>query len=294
MTRLNFHGEDVVPAAPGQALFHIIPVPLEQTVSYGAGTVNGPHAILEASAQLELFDGVSIPADYGIHTAPPLPCDHSIEQTLLAIEQAVAGASLQKSVPVLLGGEHSLSLGAIKGLKQHYGDFGVVQFDAHADLRDSYSGTKNSHACVMRRIVEEDIPIYQFGTRSYSLEEQQFREEKGIWYRDAETIWRDYDKASTLPPDCPEKIFITFDVDCFDASVMPATGTPVPGGLNWYQVVWAIQKMLQDKICLGFDLVELAPQDSMHGASFSVAQLAYNMMGYLTRSAINRTFYNLS
>ncbi len=293
MTQLDFHGDDVTPSVPDQALFHILPVPIEQTVSYGAGTAGGPKAILEASTQLELFDGVSIPADSGIYTAPPVPCNGPIAETLVHIEDAVTNVLDHKSMPLCLGGEHSLTLAVVKSLKQKYDEFAVVHFDAHADLRDSYGGTKYSHACVMRRVVEEHIPVYQLGTRSYSLQEHQFREENKIWYRDAETIWQEGESATVLPAECPEKIYITFDVDCFDTSLMPATGTPVPGGLNWYQVVWALKAMCKERVCLGFDLVELAPQKTMHGASFTVAQLAYNMMGYIVRSDKNRVFYGL-
>jgi agmatinase len=293
MSRPSFHGDDAPPWPREKALFHVIPVPLEQTVSYGAGTADGPRAILEASVQLELFDGISIPAEYGIYTADPVDCRQAIAEVLVKIEESVAQCLSFGSIPVILGGEHSLTLGTIRALKKKYGTFGVVQFDAHADLRDSFEGSPHSHACVMRRIVDEDIPIYQIGTRSYSMEEHLFRRERNIWYRDAETVWREGIDTALLPPDCPEKIFITLDVDCFDASEMPATGTPVPGGLTWYQVIWSLKAMLADRICIGFDLVELAPLEKMHGPSFMVAQLAYTLMGYLVRSETNRRFHAL-
>ncbi len=294
MNKINFHGDDVAFSPPHQALFHILPVPLEKTVSYLGGTQHGPQALLEASCQLELFDGRSIPAEYGIYTADPLDCSPAIEEVLKDLQEKVSSTLEHRGTPIVLGGEHSLSLACVKGLKQHGDDFGVIQFDAHADLRNSYDGSPHSHASVMRRIYEENIPIYQIGTRSYCLEEHLLRRENNISFCDAETIWQKGIEAVNLPADFPEKIYITFDVDCFDTSLMPATGTPVPGGLHWYQVTEILRSLFRDRICLGFDLVELAPQTGMHGATFTVAQLAYNMMGYLVRSAKNKAYYSLS
>lgn len=293
MKQLYFHGEDVTPTPAQDALFHVIPVPLEKTVSYGAGTNKGPREILKASCQLELFDGQSIPASHGIHTTAPILCDGDHQEILLSLEKKVRESVIGNAIPVVLGGEHSLTSAAIKALKSKYHDFGVVQFDAHADLRESYEGTKYSHASVMRRIVEEDVPIYQLGTRSYCLAEHEFRTTNDIWYKDAETIWQEGAENIRLPKECPDKVYITFDVDCFDSSIMPATGTPVPGGLNWYQVIWLLKTILADKVCVGFDLVELAPQKKLHGASFATAQLAYNIMGYIVRSQVNQDFYNI-
>lgn len=288
-----FHGDDVAPSAPEAALFHILPVPLEETVSYGGGTAAGPRAIVEASRQLELFDGSSVPADYGLYTAKEMDCSGAIEQTLGNLRREVSRIAARRAVVVTLGGEHSLSAACVAALKEHHGEFGVIQFDAHADLRDSYEGSRSSHASVMRRIWEMDLPIYQIGTRSYSLEEHRLRHEHNIAHADAPTIWRQGAAAAALPVDFPEKVYITFDADCFDASLMAATGTPVPGGLLWHQVTTILENIFSSRICLGFDLVELAPQPAMHGAAFTMAQLAYVMMGYLVRSEINRSFYTL-
>jgi agmatinase len=292
MTSPTFHGDDVIPSAPDQALFHVLPVPLEETVSYRNGTAGGPQAILEASCQLELFDGKCIPAQGGIHTADPINCNRPITETLTELQQKVAEVTACGAIPVILGGEHSLSAACALGLQQHHDNFGIVQFDAHADLRDSYNGSKQSHASVMRRIHEAGIPIYQIGTRSYSKEEHDFRLQQNIPFVDAETVWRRGAGSILLPDDFPDTIYITFDVDCFDAAMMPATGTPVPGGLLWYQVCEILENLFSDRLCLGFDLVELAPQQSLHGVSFTVAQLAYNMMGYLVRSPRARLYYS--
>ena len=290
---LNFHGADVPPSPPDTALFHVIPVPYEESVSYGTGTADGPQAILEASAQLELFDGRLIPADSGIHTAAPVDCSGSPPLVLARIEAAVGRCLAGGKCPIVLGGEHTVTSGAIAALRRVHDRFGVIQFDAHADLRDSYEGSHFSHACVMRRVVEQDIPILQLGTRSYCLEEQLFRRERAIPYYDAEIIWRRGIETVTLPADFPDKVYITFDVDGLDAAVMPATGTPVPGGLSWYQALWLIERIMAARVCVGFDVVEFAPLAGLHGAAFTAAQLTYAIMGYLVGSPLNRHYWRL-
>lgn len=289
----HFHGEDVRPSAPEDALFHVIPVPLENSVSYGTGTAHGPDAILDSSHQLELFTGKNVPADHGIHTTPPVDCSGSCEDVLRRISNEVNRTLLHKKVPVLLGGEHTVTCGAIPALQNHFDDFGVIQFDAHADLRDSYEGSRFSHACVMRRIHEKGIPIYQLGTRSYSLEEHSYREQYNIAFRDAEDIWKNGPNLQ-LPANFPEKVFITFDIDGLDSAIMPATGTPVPGGLSWYQAMWLLSEIFEKRICIGFDVVELSPIANFHGYSFTTAQLVYNMMGYLCGSTKNRIHHALT
>lgn len=279
---ISFHGDDVIPGTADSSLFHVIPVPLEKSVSYGTGTAGGPAAILEASCQLELLTCGCVPAEHGIYTLPPIDCSGSVEEALQRIQQATAVTLRHGAVPVVLGGEHSLSSGVVAALTEKYEEFGVIQFDAHADLRDSYEGSPHSHACVMRRIHESNIPIIELGIRSYSLEELIYLKEKEIYYLDSETIWRN-GPILHLPADFPEKVYISFDVDVFDSSLMPATGTPVPGGLNWYQAMWLMEQITEVRTCIGFDVVELAPLDTMHAPSFAVAQLVYNMMAYLTK-----------
>ncbi|PID76079.1 MAG: agmatinase [Deltaproteobacteria bacterium] len=278
-----FHGDDVPPAKASEALFHVIPVPLEQSVSYGTGTAAGPEAILTASCQLETLAGGVVPADEGIYTAPPVDCSGSPEMVVTRIENVVSASLEAGAIPVLLGGEHTVSLGAIQALYRQTQDFGVIQFDAHADLRNSYQGSKYSHACVMRRVHEASLPIFQIGTRNYSLEESEYRKKQGIGFLDSETIWRQGPNL-ILPENFPEKVYISFDLDAFDCSLLPATGTPVPGGLNWYQALWLIEQIMDSRLCLGFDVVELAPIEQLHASSFLAAQLTYSMMASLVKS----------
>lgn len=268
----------------------MIPVPFEQSVSYGSGTARGPEEILISSTQLELFTGWNSPADFGIHTATAVDCSGTTKDVLSRIAAAVNTTLGLKKIPVLIGGEHTVTCGAIHALQENFSDFGVIQFDAHADLRDRYGGSKYSHACVMRRIHDDGIPIYQLGTRSYCVEEHTYRADNGIAYRDAEDIWK-YGHDLKLPEDFPEKIYITFDIDALDSSIIPATGTPVPGGLSWYQAMWLLKEVLSSRICIGFDLVEYAPIQGFHAYSFTAAQIVYNMMGYLVDGDINRNYH---
>lgn len=282
---IYFHGDDVTPSKPEDAFFHVIPAPYERTVSYGGGTVNGPEAILRASAQLELFDCHTVPADLGIYTAPPVDCSGSIKETLSSIRDTVSSTLSMDKMPVVLGGEHTVTYGSVEALYDKYGkDFCIVQLDAHADLRDSYDGTKFSHACIMKRIFDLNIPFYQIGTRSYSMEEHNIRLRHNIDYMDAEEIYRNGADSFELPPYFPEHLFITFDIDALDASVMPATGTPVPGGLSFYESLHILEKVISARKCVGFDLVEFSPIDGLHGYDFTAAQLVYNIMGILQRS----------
>lgn len=291
---ITFHGDDVPQSRPDEALFHVIPVPYEKSVSYGSGTAEGPAAILAASCQLEVFDGKSTPAQYGIYTHEPVNCGGGHEESLANIKEAVLNCLRHGKMPVVLGGEHTVTNGVIDALIDKYGtDFGVVQFDAHADLRESYEGSIFSHACVMKRTIDKGIPLYQLGTRSYCMEEHQTRVYNEIPYMDAEDIHRQGTDAFVLPDGFPEKVFITFDIDALDSSIMPATGTPVPGGLTWYQAMWLIERIVKQRTCIGFDVLEYAPMYGLHSADFTAAQLVYNMMGYAARSTGVRSFFQL-
>ncbi len=261
------------------AHFHIIPVPMEQTVSYGGGTSNGPAEILEASYQLEAFDGKSYPGEQGIHTTPAVDCSGNALQCLENIKKACLPVFHSGKIPILLGGEHSLTLAPIQALHSIREDFGVVQIDAHADLRNSYEDSPHSHACVMRRIHELGIPIFQIGVRNLCKEEIDYRAEHNISFIDAREIYENGIPTNILPDDFPKNIYLTFDVDGLDASLMPATGTPEPGGLFWWQALEACENVTKGRTILGMDIVELAPQPQFHAASYTAAKLTYALIG---------------
>ncbi|WFS63951.1 agmatinase [Pseudodesulfovibrio thermohalotolerans] len=267
-------------ARPEEAAFHIIPVPLESSVSYGGGTAEGPAAIVEASTQLELWDGKSVPANNGIHTSASVDCSGDISKTLDRIEDAVTYAVECEAMPLVLGGEHTVTLGALRALKQKYPKFGVVQFDAHADLRNSYEGSLYSHACVMRRAADDlGLPIFQIGVRALCTEEVEYRKANDIPHLDARELFLKGIPKHLLPSDFPDRIYITFDVDGLDPSVIRATGTPVPGGIGWHEALTLLEAAVQDRELIGADVVELAPMDGDRASDFASAQLAYLIMG---------------
>jgi agmatinase len=304
----RFLESELAPAPAHACRFHVIPVPYEATTSYGRGTARGPQAVLAASNQLETWNGRGIPAAAGIYTQPAVEVRGGPEDVLARIETAVlraldsasaeiasgpsgiesgprkdaSGTALQV-VPVLLGGEHTVTLGALRALQKRCGPFGIIQFDAHADLRESYEGTPYSHACVMRRAVDDlNLSLFQIGVRSLSREERDFRRNRripGLDVSGAEDEARGNPGSSFLPSGFPDKIYITFDVDALDASLMPATGTPEPGGLFWRQVLALVERALVGRVCLGFDVVELAPIPGMHAPEYTAARLVYEIMG---------------
>ena len=271
---------DIPPASYEEARIHIIPVEMEKSVSYGGGTAAGPRAILEASLQLEPFDGRTVPGQAGMYTHEALRCQaDNAAQDLQVIASEVARVLQKNGLTVILGGEHTVTLGAPTAIIDSGKKIGVVQFDAHADLRDSYEDNRLSHACVMRRVHEMGLPFVQIGIRSLSQEEFRFRRTHKIQSLDAADINTGGIPAVVLPWDFPEHIYITFDVDCFDAAIMPATGTPEPGGLTWYQVMDLLHRVAANRTVCGFDVVELAPIPTMHAPDFTAAKLVYKLIG---------------
>jgi len=290
----DFLASEFDPAPPERALFHVIPAPLEATASFGAGAAHGPAAILEASQQLETLcqhaDGsTSAPGAMGIHTVFPVDCSLPLEAVVEDIEVAVGRALSTGAVPVLLGGEHTVTMGALRALAHRAKPVGVIQFDAHADLRDTYQDTPYSHACVMRRALDLDLHIFQIGVRSLSPEEDALRREHAIPGMDAHDLHRLEAQGRPLPDpllpeDFPQDIYVTFDVDGLDPSVIPATGTPEPGGLSWWQAMDLLDAVAKGRRIVGLDVVELAPPLGPPYAAFAAARLAYNMMGVAARS----------
>jgi agmatinase len=280
-----FLGSEIDQGDPKQSLFHVLPVPYEKTVSYGGGTNLGPSAILNASWQLEKWDGKSSPCDLGIHTCAPVDCSVAPEQVMANIAAATAEIVKHGGMPVVLGGEHSVTYGVIMGLKAAgIEDFGIVQIDAHCDLRHAYEGDILSHASVMKRAVDMGIPLYQLGIRAYCEEEMQVREQFGIYYQDADELVPNNINSITLPDDFPEKVFFTVDIDGMDPSVFPSTGTPVPGGLSWYQTLNLFESVAKQRQIIGFDVMEFAPIDGFHTYDFAASMLTYKLMGITARS----------
>lgn len=287
----HFLSSEIEQGRPEEAFFHIIPVPYEESVSYGGGTGLGPAAILQASKQLELWDGKSKPADLGIYTDSAVDCSGAAEAVIERISAATKQSLALKKMPVVLGGEHTVTWGVIKAyLESGFTDsngkpnFGVVQIDAHADLRHAYEGNHYSHASVMKRIVEQGVPLYQLGIRAFCEEEIQARKDYGIQFIDGEDMGVNNIHHITLPDDFPENVFFTLDIDGMDPSVFPSTGTPVPGGLGWYQTLQLFESVAKQRNIIGFDIMEFAPINGFHAYDFAAALLVYKMMGIVQRS----------
>lgn len=280
-----FLGSEIEQADPEQAMFHVLPVPYEKSVSYGSGTALGPKAILKASWQLEQWDGKSKPCDEGIYTCPTIDCSVDPEEVIDNIAAATQKIIEQGGMPVVFGGEHTVTYGVLKGLKAAgIDDFGIVQIDAHADLRDAYEGDPLSHASVMKRAIDMGIPLYQLGIRAFCEEEMDYREQFGVYYQDADELVPNNITSIDLPKDFPKKVFFTVDVDGLDPSVFPSTGTPVPGGLGWYQTLSLFESVAKQRDIIGFDIMEFAPIKGFHAYDFAAAMLTYKMMGIVQRN----------
>jgi agmatinase len=261
--------------------FDIIPVPLEKTVSYGKGTSMGPQAIIEASNELERYTGKSEPCLEGIYTHPFLDCNKPIDIVINELQKLTQYVSSKNKIPVILGGEHSITYGAVNGIfkgleLKNKNEIGILQIDAHADLREKYENEVHSHASVMYLLSEEKYKIAQCGIRALSKEEADNRRKFQITSYSVEEI----NKSSelSLPQNFPKKIYISFDLDGLDPSIMPATGTPVPGGLGFNESLELIQKLIKDREIVGFDVVELSPIKGFLAYDFTAATLVYKIM----------------
>ena len=261
--------------------FDIIPVPLEKTVSYGKGTSMGPQAIIEASNELERYTGKSEPCLDGIYTHPFLDCNKPIEIVINELQKLTLSVSSKNKIPVILGGEHSITYGAVNGIfkgleLKNKNEIGILQIDAHADLREKYENEVHSHASVMYLLSEENYKIAQCGVRALSKEEADNRRKFQITSYSVEEIKKSDELY--LPQNFPKKIYISFDLDGLDPSIMPATGTPVPGGLGFNESLELIHKLIKDREIVGFDVVELSPINGFLAYDFTAATLVYKIM----------------
>ena len=275
----------------GEALFHVIPAPLEKSVSYGGGTSRGPDAILVASDELEAIYLDQIPGEKGIFVKQAIDASLNTDSFLKELSSSVSDSLKSGKIPLTLGGEHTITYGAYAGVKDAFVDepVGIIQIDAHADLRPEYLGDPWSHACVIRRIHEQwQTPVLQLGIRGISKVEKAYRLDHTdtIAWIDAPELWRNGIPDSLLPEGFPQKVYITFDVDGLDASLMPATGTPSPGGLFWHQVeeIYAVVAA-SGRTVVGCDVVELAPIADFHAPDFTAAVATYALMALCEKCA---------
>lgn len=261
----------------------VLPVPFDGTVSYRTGTRNGPRAIIEASRNMELYvedTGAEI-SRIGIFTLDELePTLRSPDAMTERVRNAVNQLMKTGKFPVILGGEHSISIGSAMAVKEKFQDLSVLQLDAHTDLRDSYWGTPYSHASAMRRIMEF-APVTQVGIRSTSLEEKEsVLKNKGklFWARDiiGKTDW-----MNRMIDGLSDNVYITIDLDVLDPSIMPSVGTPEPGGLLWQETTNILKLVCERKRVVGFDIMELLPNPDNIAPDFLAAKLIAKLAGFI-------------
>ena len=263
----------------------VVPFGLEKTVSYGSGTKNGPKEIIKASHQVELFDEELKKEPYkeiGIKTLKPFPIKNKISSALDQLSKINEEIIRKNKFPIIFGGEHSITPGSIRPFVKKYNEITLLHFDAHADLRESYNGEKFSHASAIKRCLDfKNVKVVSFGIRNLSRTEMNFYENNRnrieiFWGKDKKE-WK-LDRLENIFKN--KNIYITFDVDGFDSSIMPATGTPEPGGLLWEDVLPIIKKVCQISNIIGADINELAPIKNFDSYNFLVAKLPYKILAY--------------
>ncbi len=283
----NFLGIGLKYSAYQNSKIVIVSAPLEKTVSYGKGTAKGPKEILKSSHYVEFYDEETnreICFDLGICTLAPLDFEYMrMDMALDKIYLATKKLLEDDKFVVTLGGEHSLSFAPVKAYSEHYSNLSILQIDAHSDLRDSYENSKLSHACVMARVAEINKNIIQVGIRAQDKTEFEFIKKNKIpvfYARDirANKFGRDWKKK--VLSKLKKNVYITFDVDGLDPSIIPSTGTPEPGGLFWDETLDLLKLIGKEKNVVGFDVVELAPVKSHPASNFTAAKLVYKIINY--------------
>ncbi|MDI6716871.1 MAG: agmatinase [Actinomycetota bacterium] len=265
----------------------VLPFPYDSTTSYRAGAREAPIAIINASRQVELYDEeleIEIYEKVGIHTFKEIMPDmrgpeHQVELVRKVFVEVMGAGKF----PVMIGGEHSLTIGAVRAVKNFYPDVSVLQLDAHTDLRKEYESTPYSHASVMRRIFESDVKIAQVGVRNSSKEEDEFIKSNHIFSATARQYIYGYYSVEDIADALSDNVYITIDMDVFDPSEVPAVGTPEPGGLGWYHILDILQEVTSRRNVVGFDVVELAPIPGSPASDFLAAKLIYKLIGYCFR-----------
>jgi len=265
-----------------QAAIAVLPIPFDQTTTYGQGADLGPAALIEASRNLELYDIETESEVFrrGIYTAPPIEANDSAAMLTAAYERTLQYLKMGKFV-VSLGGEHAVSAAPIRAHAEYFGKICVLQFDVHADLAFAYEGNPYSHASVMARVreIKEVERCVSAGIRSMSSEELGALERENTFF--AHTIHEDERWIDKMLERLTDPVYITFDLDAFDSSLMPSTGTPEPGGLFWHQATRALKAVAQKRTIIGLDIVELCPSPQMKAPDFLAAKLLYKLLSYI-------------
>ena len=276
-TPYNFGGLPVKYSAYKDSHILVLPVPFDKTSSWIKGSDKGPQAIINASRNMERYDIETDSEVYkkGIHTAKAIT-SANVQTMVNKVRQKVSSALTDNRFVVLLGGEHTVSLGTIQAHAAFFNNFSILHLDAHSDMRDSYEGDKYSHACIMARVREITENIVSVGIRSTDSSELKNINKQNTFY--ASTIHHSKTWMKQVVKNLSQNVYITIDLDVFDSSLMPSTGTPEPGGLGWYEVLDLLEIVSKNKNIVGFDVVELCPSKNNMAPDFLAAKLIYKLL----------------
>lgn len=258
----------------------ILPVPYDATSTWGKGADNGPEAFLEASENMELYDLETDSEVYtqGVFLYEPLICDEKPEIMFQQLRKKTLEIIDTGKLFTMIGGEHSVSIATIDAFAQKYDNLSVLQLDAHSDLRESYLDSEFNHACAMHR-ASKTTNLVQVGIRSSDISEIPFMNKEKMFF--ADDIMNMNDWQQSVIDKLGDNVYLTIDLDCFDPSVCPGTGTPEPGGLFWYDVIKLLKLLIEQKNVVAFDIVELAPMSNNKISEFLTAKLYYKILSYI-------------
>lgn len=278
MAITNFGGDEVVYGYDESGII-IIPVPYDATSTYIRGADRGPAAILEASPALEFYDIETNSEVHreGIHTLAPIESGDDPEEVTEKVYGTVSRIFSENRFPVVIGGNHTVSIGAFRAVSEAFADLTILQLDAHSDLRPEYEGSHLNHACAAAR-AREYAPLVQVGIRSMAAEELRFVDRKRIFY--AHELYSDKKLYQKALDQLSGNVYITLDLDVFDPSVMPSTGTPEPGGPDYRELMFFLREVFSKRNVTGFDVVELCPTEANKAPDFMAAKVVYQMLSY--------------
>ncbi|MBW6500145.1 MAG: agmatinase [Bacteroidales bacterium] len=276
---MNFGGDEVK-YSYDDSTFVIVPVPYDQTSTWIKGSEKGPAAILEASVNLEFYDiETSTQAHLkGIFTAGPVVSSGSPEALTDAVYDRVMTLLKAGKYPVIIGGNHTVTIGSVRAFADYFGKLSVLQLDAHTDLREEYEGSRYNHACVMAR-VREKAEIVQVGIRSLSAGEVPLTNRERLFF--AHNLYYDKSLYRKALNKLTENVYITIDLDVFDPSLIPSTGTPEPGGPDYFELMHFLAEVIREKNVVGFDVVELCPSPDNKVPDFVAAKIIYQLLSYV-------------
>jgi agmatinase len=275
---MNFGGNEVVYDYSESEII-IVPVPYDETSTWMKGADKGPEAILEASVMLEFYDVETMSEAHlkGIHTINPVIQNETPELLVEDVYYRILTLLSDKKFPVIIGGNHTVSIGSIKAFSEYYDNLTVLQLDAHTDLRQEYEGSEFNHACAMAR-AREFAPVVQVGIRSISKDEVPYIEKDRIFY--SHELYYHKGLYANAIEKLSENVYVTIDLDVFDPSIIPSTGTPEPGGPDYFELLHFLKNVIKNRNVVGFDVVELCPSATNKSPDFIAAKIIYQLLSY--------------